>query len=140
MIRPRNVSISHKGGGLVSVIAQDAGRPAPVLMVAFADSRGAGAHPRERRACTCSRARRGPWKKGETSGNVLSRRVAGGRLRRRRGAGALFQPRPAPACHNGSRSWTSGDDALAAGHTLAALDRVIAAARAVAPPSGSYTA
>ena len=122
-----------KGGGLVTVIAQDAASGA-VLMVAFADRAALERTLASGELHLFSRTR-GPWKKGETSGNV--RRVESlaadcdgdAVLARVHAAG--------PACHSGSRS-CFGEEALAA-DALAALDRVIAA-RAAGPPSGSYTA
>jgi phosphoribosyl-ATP pyrophosphohydrolase/phosphoribosyl-AMP cyclohydrolase len=122
-----------KGGGLVSVIAQDAASGA-VLMVAFADRAALERTLASGELHLFSRTR-GPWKKGETSGNVLLVESLAADCD---GDAVLARVRAAgPACHTGSRS-CFGDDALAA-DTLAALDRVIAA-RAVAPPSGSYTA
>jgi phosphoribosyl-ATP pyrophosphohydrolase/phosphoribosyl-AMP cyclohydrolase len=122
-----------KGGGLVSVIAQDAASGA-VLMVAFADRAALERTLASGELHLFSRTR-GPWKKGETSGNVLHVESLAADCD---GDAVLARVRAAgPACHTGSRS-CFGEDALAA-DTLAALDRVIAA-RAAAPPSGSYTA
>ncbi len=125
-----------KGGGLVTVVAQDAASGA-VLMVAHAD--------REALAQTLAtgfmhyRSRtRGLWKKGETSGNT-QRMVA---LEADcDGDAVLARITPAgPACHTGATS-CFGEGALAA-DTLARLDAVIAARAAAAPPAGarpSYT-
>jgi len=122
-----------KGGGLVSVIAQDAASGA-VLMVAFADRAALERTLASGELHLFSRTR-GPWKKGETSGNVLHVESLAADCD---GDAVLARVRAAgPACHTGSRS-CFGEDALAA-DTLAALDRVITA-RAAAPPSGSYTA
>jgi phosphoribosyl-ATP pyrophosphohydrolase/phosphoribosyl-AMP cyclohydrolase len=123
----------EKGGGLVTVIAQDATTGA-VLMVAFAD-RAALERTIESGELHLFSRTRGPWRKGETSGNLL--RVAS-LSADCDGDAVLARVRPAgPACHTGSRS-CFGEEALAA-DTLAALDRVIAA-RAAVPSSGSYTA
>jgi len=109
-----------KGGGLVTVVTQDASSGA-VLMVAHADrealdrTRAAGEmHYRSRS--------RGPWHKGATSGNVqavvsLSADCDGDAV--------LARVRPAgPACHTGEIS-CFGAEALAAG-ALESLDRTIA--------------
>jgi phosphoribosyl-ATP pyrophosphohydrolase/phosphoribosyl-AMP cyclohydrolase len=123
----------EKGGGLVTVIAQDATTGA-VLMVAFAD-RAALERTIESGELHLFSRTRGPWRKGETSGNLL--RVAS-LSADCDGDAVLARVRTAgPACHTGSRS-CFGEEALAA-DTLAALDRVIAA-RAAVPSSGSYTA
>ena len=122
-----------KGGGLVSVIAQDAASGA-VLMVAFADRAALERTLASGELHLFSRTR-GPWKKGETSGNVLHVESLAADCD---GDAVLARVRPAgPACHTGSRS-CFGAEVLAA-DTLAVLDRVIAA-RAVAPVAGSYTA
>ena len=123
----------EKGGGLVTVIAQDASTGA-VLMVAFAD-RAALERTIESGELHLFSRTRGPWRKGETSGNVMRVESLAADCD---GDAVLARVRPAgPACHTGSRS-CFGDEALAA-DTLAALDRVIAA-RAAAPSAGSYTA
>jgi len=123
----------EKGGGLVTVIAQDASTGA-VLMVAFAD-RAALERTIESGELHLFSRTRGPWRKGETSGNVMRVESLAADCD---GDAVLARVRPAgPACHTGSRS-CFGEEALAA-DTLAALDRVIAA-RAVAPSAGSYTA
>ena len=122
-----------KGGGLVTVIAQDAATGA-VLMVAFAD-RAALARTIESGELHLFSRTRGPWRKGETSGNLMRVESLAADCD---GDAVLARVRPAgPACHTGSRS-CFGDEALAA-DTLAALDRVIAA-RAAQPSAGSYTA
>jgi len=122
-----------KGGGLLTVIAQDAATGA-VLMVAFAD-RAALERTIESGELHLFSRTRGPWRKGGTSGNVLRVESLAADCD---GDAVLARVRPAgPACHTGSRS-CFGEEALAA-DTLAALDRVIAA-RAAAPPAASYTA
>jgi phosphoribosyl-ATP pyrophosphohydrolase/phosphoribosyl-AMP cyclohydrolase len=110
----------EKGGGLVTVVTQDASTGA-VLMVAHADREAL-----ERTLATGEmhyRSRtRGSWRKGETSGNVqrclsLSADCDGDAV--------LARVRPAgPACHTGSLS-CFGSEPLAADE-LATLDRVIA--------------
>jgi len=122
-----------KGGGLVTVIAQDAASGS-VLMVAFAD-RAAVERTVESGELHLFSRTRGPWKKGETSGNVLR---VDALVPDCDGDALVARVRPAgPVCHTGSRS-CFGDDALLA-DTMAELDRLIAA-RARAPVGGSYTA
>jgi phosphoribosyl-AMP cyclohydrolase / phosphoribosyl-ATP pyrophosphohydrolase len=122
-----------KGGGLVPVIAQDAISGA-VLMVAFAD-RTALERTLESGELHLFSRTRGPWKKGETSGNVLRVESLAADCD---GDAVLARVHPAgPACHTGARS-CFGEEALAA-DTLAVLDRVIVA-RAASPLPGSYTA
>jgi phosphoribosyl-ATP pyrophosphohydrolase/phosphoribosyl-AMP cyclohydrolase len=122
-----------KGGGLVTVIAQDAASGS-VLMVAFAD-RAAVERTVESGELHLFSRTRGPWKKGETSGNVLR---VDALVPDCDGDAVVARVRPSgPVCHTGSRS-CFGDDALLA-DTMAELDRLIAA-RARAPVGGSYTA
>lgn len=109
-----------KGGGLVTVVTQDA-RTGVVLMVAHAD-REALAHTLRSGEMHYRSRRRGLWHKGGTSGNVqrvvsltadcdgdaiLARVIAAG-----------------PACHNGTISCFR-DEALQS-DTLATLDATIA--------------
>jgi len=122
-----------KGGGLVTVVAQDAASGS-VLMVAFAD-RAAVERTVESGELHLFSRTRGPWKKGETSGNVLR---VDALVPDCDGDAVVARVRPAgPVCHTGSRS-CFGEDALMA-DTMAELDRLIAA-RAKAPMGGSYTA
>ena len=123
-----------KGGGLVTVVAQDAVTGA-VLMVAHAD--------REALARTLAtgemhyRSRtRGLWHKGATSGNV-QRVVA--LLADCDGDAVLARVVPAgPACHSGAVS-CFGDAALAA-DALGALDATVRARASASPPARpSYT-
>lgn len=127
-----------KGGGLVTVVAQDATTGA-VLMVAHADREAM-----ERTMATGEmhyRSRtRGLWHKGATSGNV--QRVVSLSVDCD-GDAVLARVRPAgPACHTGATS-CFGDEALGA-DALGVLDRTLAArAAAAADESGrakpSYT-
>jgi phosphoribosyl-ATP pyrophosphohydrolase/phosphoribosyl-AMP cyclohydrolase len=119
-----------KGGGLVTVVAQDVDSGA-VLMVAHADREAL-----ERTLTTGEmhyRSRtRGLWHKGATSGNVqqvvalLADCDGDAILARVRSAG--------PACHTGARS-CFGDSALSA-DALGALDATIAS-RAAEPAAAS---
>lgn len=110
----------EKGGGLVTVVAQDA-RSGAVLMVAFADREALEHTVRTGEMHYRSRTR-GLWHKGATSGNTqrvvsLSADCDGDAV--------LARVEPAgPACHTGAVS-CFGDDALGA-DTFGALDAVIA--------------
>ncbi len=90
-----------KGGGLVPVVAQDAG-DGTVLMVGFADREALEATLNTGKLHFHSRTRGGLWMKGETSGNVLAVRSltadcdADAVLVRVEAAG--------PTCHTGARS------------------------------------
>jgi phosphoribosyl-AMP cyclohydrolase / phosphoribosyl-ATP pyrophosphohydrolase len=121
-----------KSGGTVTVVAQDAstGR---VLMVAAADRDALERTLAAGEMHFLSR-RRGPWRKGETSGDVL--RVV--RLLADCDGDAvlaLVHPATGIACHTGSAS-CFGDDAHV--NTLATLDATIAA-RASEVNETSYT-
>lgn len=127
-----------KGGGLVTVVAQDA-RTGVVLMVAHADRHALEQTMASGEMHYHSRSR-GLWHKGSTSGNVqrvvsLSADCDGDAVL------ARVIPR-GPACHTGQQS-CFGNDALDS-HTLEALDRVIATRAADLgtlgdAPSTSYT-
>lgn len=122
-----------KGGGLVTVVAQDATTGA-VLMVAHADREAL-----ERTVATGEmhyRSRtRGLWHKGATSGNV--QRVVSLSVDCDSDA-VLARVQPAgPACHTGAVS-CFGDEALGA-DALGVLDRTIAARAAVSTEKTSYT-
>jgi len=121
-----------KGGGLVTVVAQDAVTGA-VRMVAHADREAL-----ERTLATGEmhfRSRtRGLWRKGETSGHTLAVVSLAADCD---GDAVLARVRPnGPTCHTGAAS-CFGDDALAA-DGLGALDRTIAA-RATAAPAADDT-
>ena len=109
----------EKGGGLVTVVAQDA-RSGAVLMVAHADREAL-----ERTLATGEmhyRSRsRGPWHKGETSGNT---QAAVSLEADCDGDAVLARVVPkGPACHTNAMS-CFGDGALAA-DALGALDRTV---------------
>lgn len=121
-----------KGGGLVTVVTQDA-RTGAVLMVAHADREAL-----ERTIATGEmhyRSRtRGPWHKGGTSGHVqrviaLSADCDGDAV--------LARVRPAgPACHTGAETCLG----TGAGDALGMLDATIAARAHDAPGAGAgYT-
>lgn len=122
-----------KGGGLVTVVTQDA-ITGTVLMVAHADREAIEATMSSGEMHYRSRTR-GAWHKGATSGNVqqvvsLSADCDGDTV--------LARVRPAgPACHTGAVS-CFGDEALRSS-ALASLDRTIAERAADGTNSGSYT-
>lgn len=121
-----------KGGGVVTVVAQDA-QSGAVLMVAFADREAVARTIASGELHLLSRTR-GPWHKGATSGNVL-------RIRALRadcdGDTLLALVAPAgPACHNGTAS-CFGDPPL--GDALSALDATIASRVAASETGGGYT-
>lgn len=124
----------ERGGGFVTVIAQDADSGA-VLMVARADREAL-----ERTVATGemhyhSRTR-GPWHKGATSGNV--QRVVALTPDCDHDV-VLARVRPAgPACHTGSVSCFA--DATEHAHTLSRLSATISARAQQGAPAGSYTA
>lgn len=122
----------EKGGGLVTVVAQDAMTGA-VLMVAFAD-RDAIERTIETGEMHYHSRSRGLWHKGATSGNV--QRVVRLSADCDRDA-VLAQVIPAGhACHAGPMS-CFGEEALAA-DAVGKLDRVIVE-RSVASTPASYT-
>jgi phosphoribosyl-ATP pyrophosphohydrolase/phosphoribosyl-AMP cyclohydrolase len=126
-----------KGGGLVTVVTQDA-RTGAVLMVAYADHEALERTIETGEMHYRSRTR-GAWHKGTTSGNT--QRVVS-LTADCDGDAVLARVRPAgPACHSGAVS-CFGSTALAA-DALATLDRTLAERAAVtgSPSSlpGSYT-
>ena len=119
-----------KGGGLVTVVTQDA-RTGAVLMIAHAD-REALEHTIETGEMHYRSRSRGAWHKGATSGNT--QRVVS-LTPDCDGDAVLARVQPAgPACHTGAVS-CFGDSALAA-DALGTLDRRLAD-RAAAPTAGS---
>jgi phosphoribosyl-ATP pyrophosphohydrolase/phosphoribosyl-AMP cyclohydrolase len=119
-----------KGGGLVTVVTQDA-RTGAVLMVAHADrealSRTLATGEMHYRSRT-----RGLWHKGATSGNVQRVVSLAGDCD---GDAVLARVTPAgPACHTGAVSCFGGE-ALGA-DALGALDRTIAGRAAVSSTEG----
>jgi phosphoribosyl-ATP pyrophosphohydrolase/phosphoribosyl-AMP cyclohydrolase len=110
-----------KGGGLVTVVAQDA-RTGAVLMVAHAD-REALRHTLATGEMHYRSRTRGLWRKGETSGHVQT--LVSLAADCDRDAVLARVASAGPACHTGAFS-CFGEGALAA-DALAALDSVIAA-------------
>ncbi|HEX2778689.1 MAG TPA: bifunctional phosphoribosyl-AMP cyclohydrolase/phosphoribosyl-ATP diphosphatase HisIE [Gemmatimonadaceae bacterium] len=122
-----------KGGGVVTVVAQDDTTGA-VLMVAAAD-REALEKTLETGEMHYRSRSRGLWRKGATSGNV--QRVVS-LAADCDGDAVLARVAPAgPACHTGQRS-CFGDAAIAVG-ALGALDATIAARAAGSGDASSWT-
>jgi phosphoribosyl-ATP pyrophosphohydrolase/phosphoribosyl-AMP cyclohydrolase len=122
-----------KGGGLVTVVTQDASSGA-VLMVAHADRQALELCQQTGEMHYRSRSR-GLWRKGATSGNV--QRVVSLALDCD-GDAVLARVRVAgPACHAGTTS-CFGDQAVEA-HALAALDGVIDQRASESTDASSYT-
>ena len=125
-----------KGGGLVTVVAQDA-RTSAVLMVAHADRESLERTLATREMHYHSRSR-GLWRKGETSGNI-QRVVA--LYHDCDGDAVLARVTPAgPACHTGATS-CFGDDPGRSVDPLEQLDETIRQRAAVASENTvpSYT-
>lgn len=123
----------EKGGGTVTVVAQDADTGA-VLMVAAAD-REALEKTLETGDMHFRSRTRGLWKKGETSGNVLS--VVS--LAADCDADAILaKVRPkGPTCHTGTTTCWGEPEAML-GNGVAEVARTIASRRET-PVEGSYT-
>jgi phosphoribosyl-AMP cyclohydrolase / phosphoribosyl-ATP pyrophosphohydrolase len=126
----------EKGGGLVSVVAQDA-TTGDVLMVAFADREALEITLRTGEMHYRSRTR-GLWHKGATSGNV--QRLVSLTLDCDADA-VLARVSPAgPACHTGAVTcFTTPGIAPPPSDAFAALDATIAARASTAAATSSYT-
>ncbi len=125
-------------GGLLPVVVQSA-EDGQVLMLAWANDEALAATARSGDAHFWSRSRASLWRKGETSGNVLTVESVAVDCD---GDALLYRVRAAgPACHTGQRSCFAADDgrATAPSFSLDGLERVIAE-RAAALPAESYTA
>jgi phosphoribosyl-AMP cyclohydrolase / phosphoribosyl-ATP pyrophosphohydrolase len=128
-----------KGGGLVTVVAQDA-RSGAVLMVAHADREALERTLATREMHYRSRTR-GLWRKGDTSGNVQQVVAL---FHDCDGDAVLAIIRPAgPACHTGTTS-CFGDEAatsatLGVSDTLDQLDATIQERARTSNASTSYT-
>lgn len=122
-----------KGNGLVAVVAQSV-RSGAVLMVAYADREALEKTVATGELHLRSRSR-GPWKKGETSGNVLRVREL---VADCDGDTVLARVDPVgPACHEGTTT-CFGD--ASRGDALAALDATIAQRMAATETEGAgYT-
>ena len=128
-------ALAFDGSGLIPVVVQDRAS-GDVLMVAYANQEALALCAETGYAHFWSRSRGRLWKKGETSGNVLSIREA--RTDCDRDTVLLVVDPAGPVCHTGLRT-CFGDGTPTAAGMLDELRRVIAD-RAQALPEGSYTA
>jgi phosphoribosyl-AMP cyclohydrolase / phosphoribosyl-ATP pyrophosphohydrolase len=125
--------LKYDDRGLVSVVVQDAGSGA-VLMMAFANREAVERTLATGQAWFWSRSRQSLWKKGETSGNTLDVVEV---VADCDGDALLVRARPAgPACHRGTRSCFEPNPVrLELGWLAAVLE-----SRRGADPETSYTA
>jgi phosphoribosyl-ATP pyrophosphohydrolase/phosphoribosyl-AMP cyclohydrolase len=128
-------SLKVDGAGLVPVVVQDR-VSGDVLMVAWANDEALKLTAETGIAHFWSRSRGKLWKKGETSGNMLT--VTEARTDCDRDVLLLVVEPAGPACHEGTRTCFGDTTATAAG-MLAELQRVIRD-RVSAPGEVSYTA
>ena len=121
------------GEGLLPVVVQDADDGA-VLMLAWANAEALATTERTGEAHFWSRSRDRLWRKGETSGNVMTVTALAADCD---GDAILYRVRPAgPACHEGTRTCFGDTDAPGILPELASLiDR-----RRGTDAASSYTA
>ncbi len=124
-----------KMDGLVPAIVQDAAS-GEVRMLGYMDRAALEATLRDGLVTFYSRSRGGPWRKGESSGNVL--RLVEIRMDCDRDALLILASPVGPTCHKGSPSCFGDDGAPGIGF-VATLAATIAQ-RAAADPESSYTA
>ncbi|WP_347717658.1 bifunctional phosphoribosyl-AMP cyclohydrolase/phosphoribosyl-ATP diphosphatase HisIE [Sphingomonas sp.] len=121
--------------GLIPAVVQDAAS-GEVRMLGYMDRAALEATIADRLVTFHSRSRGVPWRKGETSGNLLE--VVGIRMDCDRDALLILANPRGPTCHTGSDSCFGDDGAPGVGF-IGSLERVIAS-RASADPATSYTA
>ena len=121
--------------GLIPAIVQDAAS-GEVRMLGYMDRAALEATIADKLVTFYSRSRGGPWRKGETSGNLLD--VVDIRKDCDRDALLILATPRGPTCHTGSDSCFGDDGAPGVGF-IGTLERVIAS-RASADPATSYTA
>ncbi len=121
--------------GLIPAIVQDAAS-GEVRMLGYMDRAALEATIADKLVTFHSRSRGGPWRKGETSGNLLD--VVDIRKDCDRDALLILATPRGPTCHTGSDSCFGDDGAPGVGF-IGTLERVIAS-RASADPATSYTA
>jgi len=124
-----------KMDGLVPAIVQDAAS-GEVRMLGYMDRAALEATLRDRLVTFYSRSRGGPWRKGESSGNLL--KLVDAKLDCDRDAVLVLAEPVGPTCHTGSASCFGDDGAPGIGF-VATLAATITE-RAAADPSSSYTA
>ncbi len=135
MTIPLPGELKYDANGLIPVMIQDFAS-GDVLMMAFANSEAVRLTGETGLAHFWSRSRGKLWKKGETSGNVLSVREV--RTDCDRDVLLVVVDPAGPTCHTNART-CFGDTTPTAAGVLAGLDAVIRE-RAAARPEGSYTA
>ena len=124
----------NKMGGLIPAIVQHA-TSGEVRMLGYMDRLALDATIADRLVTFHSRSRGGPWRKGETSGNLLD--LVDIRVDCDRDALLVLAHPRGPTCHTGSNS-CFGDGAPGVGFIANLAETV--ADRVAADPSGSYTA
>ena len=134
MIDPHTLDWA-KMAGLIPAVVQDAAS-GEVRMLGYMDRAALEATIADRLVTFHSRSRGVPWRKGETSGNLLE--VVGIRMDCDRDALLILANPRGPTCHTGSDSCFGDDGAPGVGF-IGSLERVIAS-RASADPATSYTA
>ena len=124
-----------KMDGLIPAIIQDA-TTGEVRMIGYMDRAALDATLADKLVTFHSRSRGGPWRKGETSGNLLD--LVEVRADCDHDALLLLANPRGPTCHTGMASCFGDQGAPGAGF-IADLERIIAS-RAGTDPTTSYTA
>jgi phosphoribosyl-ATP pyrophosphohydrolase/phosphoribosyl-AMP cyclohydrolase len=125
----------EKMDGLIPAIVQHAGS-GEVRMLGYMDRAALQATIADKLVTFHSRSRGGPWRKGETSGNLLD--LVDIRLDCDKDALLVLALPRGPTCHTGSDSCFGGGGAPGTGFIATLADTV--ASRAAADPQTSYTA
>ena len=124
-----------KMDGLIPAVVQHAAT-GEVRMLGYMDRAALDATIADRLVTFHSRSRGAPWRKGETSGNLLD--LVDIRFDCDRDALLVLASPRGPTCHTGSDSCFGGEGAPGV-HFIAALAATVAE-RAAADPATSYTA
>ena len=124
-----------KMDGLIPAIVQDAAT-GEVRMLGYMDRAALGATLADKLVTFHSRSRGGPWRKGETSGNLLD--LVEVRMDCDHDALLVLATPRGPTCHTGTTSCFGNHGAPGIGF-IAELEKIIAS-RAGADPTTSYTA
>jgi len=124
-----------KMDGLIPAIVQHAAS-GEVRMLGYMDRTALDATITDKLVTFYSRSRGEPWRKGETSGNLLD--LVDIRFDCDRDALLILATPRGPTCHTGSSS-CFGDDGAPGTGFIATVDALVAS-RATADPATSYTA
>lgn len=124
-----------KMDGLIPAIVQHAAT-GEVRMLGYMDRAALDATIADKLVTFHSRSRGGPWRKGETSGNLLD--LIDIRFDCDRDALLILATPRGPTCHTGSESCFGDQGAPGTGFIATLADTV--ASRAAADPANSYTA